>query len=1271
MNDPSRTSQDLLDENASLKQRIRELEEWETERRLAEEVVNKYSLDLRERVKELNCVYAVSDLIRRKDISWETMLLGCTSLLSQAYQFPEITECRITWGDQEYTTENFKRTAWLQSRAIIVRGGQVGTVEVCYLEERQNAWEGPFLAEERRLLNAVAELLGKSAECTQTEEALREARQESRTLLETLSGCVWEIDSLGRYTYVSPQIKDILGYEPDEILGTTPYDLMLPEESKRVSAIVGALMRAEKPILALERITIHKDGHPVVLEMRGRPFFDADGILKGYRGADRDVTGPRRTEAALEKRIVALTRPLDDVEGIDYEDLFDLPELQRLQDLTAKAWGVGALITRPDGTPITQPSSFTYLCSEFIRTTGKGSERCRVSDAMLGRHNPSGPIIRQCMSAGLWGAGASITVGGRHIANWLIGQVRNEAQSEERIMEYAREIGADEAAFREAFLKVPVMAQEKFNEIAHALFALANQLAVTAYQNIQQARFIAERKRTENALKESEERFRELAELLPIAVFEIDLKGSLTYGNNKAFDIFGYTPDNVPDRLNVFDMMAPDDRDRALRNARRIVDGEDMGPNEYVLRRSDGTTFPATIHSAAIIREGRAVGLRGAVADITDAKKAEEALRLSHQRILDIIEFLPDATFVIDHEKRVVAWNKAIEEMTGVKKGEMIGKGDHAYAVPFYGKARPIVIDLVLESDEEGTRGYDFVERQGDILLAEVHVPLVHKGKGAFLSVRASPLFDQEGNVVGAIESIRDITDEKRIVRELQESEERYRTAIESSNDGVAMIRDGHLFYVNRKFLETFGFDSISQVVGQSVGFMVHPDDRERVVELSRRRENDEEAPSQYEFKGTKKNGDVVFIEVSATRTTYKGEAISLVYLRDVTGRKHLEVQLRQSQNLESIGTLAGGIAHDFNNLLMTLVGNISLAKMHLSPGDRASPFLEEAERMSLAGADLTKRLITFAKGGTSVPKAISVNMLVRKSADAVAGSHIRCEYSLPDDPLTVKADEAQLRQVIHNILLNAKEAMPRGGTIKLSGTTIAVTAGDMLPLSSGDYVKITVEDEGRGISEEDLRKIFDPYFTTKGMGAARGMGLGLAVVYSVVKRHNGHIAVESMPGKGTTVHIYLPSYKATEGSGETTAGVSASSQGKVLFMDDERTIRDVCEKILVNLGYKVELAADGMEAVERYRSALGSDEPFDAVILDLVVKGGMGGQEAMRTLLSLDPHVKAVVCSGYTDDPVISDYADYGFKAVLAKPHRVDELKGILQRIIPHPKDS
>ena len=522
--------------------------------------------------------------------------------------------------------------------------------------------------------------------------------------------------------------------------------------------------------------------------------------------------------------------------------------------------------------------------------------------------------------------------------------------------------------------------------------------------------------------------------------------------------------------------------------------------------------------------------------------------------------------------------------------------------------------------------------------------------------------YDDHGNLISVVGTVQDITERKQAEEALRRSEEKYRLMFDSANDVIFILdEEGRILTANNLAVERLGYTR-EELMSMRVGQVNSPEEGRHVTERIARLM--ETGRLRFETVHQRKDGSLVPTEVSSRRIVWDDKPAIMSICRDVTERKRLEDQLRQTRNLESIGTLAGGIAHDFNNLLMTLAGNISLAKMCLSPGDEAFRFLLEAERVSLGGADLTNRLITFAKGGMPMRTVISMNGIIRESSRvAVAGTNVRCEYSLSDALLSVKADEAQMRQVIHNVVLNAKEAMSQGGIIKVAGANIVLTTGDTLPLTPGDYIEIVIEDSGEGISEEDLPRIFDPYFTTKGMGTQRGMGLGLTVVYSIIKKHDGHISVESVPGKGATVRIYLPAHRR-----ETDAKVEeapALSLGKVLFMDDEKMIRDVSEKILNNLGYKVAVAADGVEAVQLYRNALGSTEPFDAVILDLAVKKGMGGREAMEELLALDPKVKAIVCSGFADDPVVSNYADYGFKAVLTKPHRVVDLKGILQRII------
>lgn len=391
----------------------------------------------------------------------------------------------------------------------------------------------------------------------------------------------------------------------------------------------------------------------------------------------------------------------------------------------------------------------------------------------------------------------------------------------------------------------------------------------------------------------------------------------------------------------------------------------------------------------------------------------------------------------------------------------------------------------------------------------------------------------------------------------------------------------------------------------------------------------------------------------------------SISVVRDITERKKMEEELLRTEKLESVGILAGGIAHDFNNLLTAIMGNITLAKMNLYSPDEAYQQLEEAEKASLRAKDLTKQLLTFSKGGKPIKKTTSIVELTKESASfALRGSNVRCEFSIPDDLWPVNVDEGQVSQVINNLIINADQSMPEGGTIKIKSENVTVTESDVLPLKEGGYVKISIKDHGIGIPKEYLPKIFDPYFTTK----HKGSGLGLATAYSVIKKHDGHITAESETGIGTTFLIYLPASKENVLTKKVKDEKPLTGKGKILVMDDEEVVREVAGLMLRTIGYEVEFASDGVEAIELYKRAMESGEPFEAAIMDLTVPGGMGGKEAIKNLLELDPNVKAIVSSGYSTDPIMSEFEQYGFKGIMAKPYQIEELSRMVSEIIGMP---
>lgn len=400
------------------------------------------------------------------------------------------------------------------------------------------------------------------------------------------------------------------------------------------------------------------------------------------------------------------------------------------------------------------------------------------------------------------------------------------------------------------------------------------------------------------------------------------------------------------------------------------------------------------------------------------------------------------------------------------------------------------------------------------------------------------------------------------------------------------------------------------------------------------------------------------------------GKLIGVVLVfRDVTGKQKLEAEMQKAGKLESLGILAGGIAHDFNNLLTVILGNISLAMTYTSPEDALHDRLVSAEGACLRARNLTYQLLTFSKGGAPVMETVSLPELIRSSSDfALTGSHVRPEINIADNLPSVKVDAGQINQVLHNLIINAVEAMPgEGGIITLRADPVSIQKNDALPLPEGEYVRISVQDQGTGVPQEQIPRIFDPYFTTKRWGS----GLGLATSYSIIKNHGGHIMVDSVPGKGTTFHFYLPACQTLTVKNQEKEDRIIRGKGMILLMDDEELVRTVAGEMLKALGYEVSFAVDGDEAIDQYRKAQESGKRFDAVILDLTIPGGMGGKETIRKILELDDKVRAIVSSGYSENPVMSECSGYGFAGVLSKPYNVRQMSRVLHAVLHDHKKS
>lgn len=389
-----------------------------------------------------------------------------------------------------------------------------------------------------------------------------------------------------------------------------------------------------------------------------------------------------------------------------------------------------------------------------------------------------------------------------------------------------------------------------------------------------------------------------------------------------------------------------------------------------------------------------------------------------------------------------------------------------------------------------------------------------------------------------------------------------------------------------------------------------------------------------------------------------------VLVFRDETANKRLERELQRANKLESLGVLAGGIAHDFNNALTGIIAHIGLAKLGLPGESETHRVLTEAEQACRRATSLTRQLLTFSRGGMPIRRPVALDPLIRETATfAATGSPSRCSFDLAPDLEMADIDEGQIGQVIHNLVLNASQAMPDGGLITISARNVEVGADEVAGanLEPGRYVRITVQDQGPGVPLELVDRLFDPYFTTK----ERGSGLGLAVAYAVAQNHDGGLTVESRPGCGAMFHLYLPAAKAAAASDGGPGPSAAARSADILFMDDEETIRRGMSEVLSRQGHRVTLAADGEEAVRLFQQRFAGGRPFDLVILDLTVPGGIGGYEAIARLRQIDPGVRAIASSGYSDNPVLAKAAELGFAGILPKPYTPSELSEAIARVL------
>ena len=748
------------------------------------------------------------------------------------------------------------------------------------------------------------------------------------------------------------------------------------------------------------------------------------------------------------------------------------------------------------------------------------------------------------------------------------------------------------------------------------------------------SRDITERKRVE-------EQFRKLwraVEQSPATIVITDTAGKIEYVNQKFTELTGYAPQEaVGNNPRILKSEHTPREEYAKLWSTISAGGEWRG--EFQNKKKNGDLYWESATISPILNElGEITHFLAVKEDITERKQVQAQLEQSLSLLRATLESTADGILVVDSNGRFTSYNRKFQEMWGIPDSLLqSGADDQTLAY-----VRDKLID-----PETFISGVQALYEQPDAESFDII---------KFIDGRTFERYSQPqrlgDRIVGRVWSFRDITERKRMEEALRESEERYRALIELSPDAIFIRTDGRLIFANCEGAKLLGMEQPEDIYGRKALDFVHADSRDLVMQrMTEALQTGKPNPPE-EIMFVRVDGSQIPVEVASVPFRYKGDISLMTIARDITDRKRMQAELLKTQKLESLGVLAGGIAHDFNNILTGIIGNVSLARMQVGEGHKAVARLAASENALARATDLTRQLLTFARGGEPIKKIIEVGGLLKEAASfAIHGSTVKCKFVLADDLWLVEADEGQLSQVIQNLVINARQAMPEGGTLTLEAVNVGSTQ------EGKRIVQISVADSGTGIPEHHLQRIFDPYFTTKQLGS----GLGLATCYSIIKRHGGNITVTSTLGKGSTFYVDLP---ASEQGRIVETGIKMEivhGSGPVLVMDDEEPVREATQAMLEELGYTVECTENGSDAVDLYLKRKKEGIPFSAVIMDLTIPGGMGGKEAINMLLMLDPNVKAIVSSGYSTDPVMANYREYGFVAVLRKPYRAQDLSAIL----------
>ncbi len=1098
----------------------------------------------------------------------------------------------------------------------------------------------------------------------QAEEQARQVAEHLRTVSDSLLDAVITVDHEGLVEYWNPAAEAMFGYSSADALGRAVHDLVMADNHRAQFSSGFARFQQTGQGAAVgqvvELLAKHHDGHtfPVELSLSAAQINDQRKVT----AVVRDITERKRSETEQRLRH-------------DFYQRQATVFLSLIADGSLMAGDLQEAVQR-----------VTEACSQVI-----GTERVSVwlySEDYAALHCVD--VYEHTPhrhSGGLeLDSGAFPTYTASHRKGQVIAasDVTTDARTREVPASYYAEYGIC------SLLDAPVWLHDRIGGILsfehvgtqRQWLPEEERLATTMATVVSLCYEAAERRRVTEALRRSET---ELSSMLRAASVGITLtRDRICYQANATMGrLFGYPVEELIGKPTRSLFVSQEEYDRIGDLLRDLDAGADVVTGDAQLRRKDGSVVDVNIRLTLLDPNDHSAGYVAMLQDITDRNRAEAQLRETLQRLHDIVEFLPDPTLVIDSDRRVVAWNHAMEQLTGARAEDLLGQGDHAYALPFYGQRRPILIDLVDYSTAELEAKYDFVRRVGDKIYAETCVEQLNGADHVHLWGVASPLYDQAGNRTGAIEVIRDISEPRRAAAALAVSEERLRTLINAMPD-IIIFKDGEGRWLeaNDYCLHLFGLTGLPyHGRGDRELAELNPfhrdtfevcrltDEAAWAARATRRRDEVIAQPD---------GGEMVFDIIKVPLFNEDGSRRGLVVVgRDLTARREdeaererLQDQLQQAMKMEAVGRLAGGVAHHFNNLLTTINGNIELALLELSDADPLTVYLDEVLQASDSAASLTRQLLAFSRRQIIEPKVLNLNDLVenmRRMLARLIGEDVVVQTKLGGDLGSVKVDPGQFEHVLVNLAVNARDAMPDGGKLIIQTANLDLDdayCDAHAQVQPGPYVLLAVSDTGTGMDDHTKQHLFEPFFTTKPKG--RGTGLGLATIFGTVRQAGGAIEVYSEVGLGSTFKIYLPRVDeaATELLKEKPVAELPRGTETVLLVEDEASVRDLALMILKRLGYHVLHAANGGEAfmmVERYQGRI------DLLMTDVVMPG-MNGRELAERLLVMQPEMRVLFTSGYTEDVIVHHGVVEESLNFVGKPYTMANLAQRLRDVLGPP---